>query len=90
MSEAKFTKGPWVARTDEYEGIKTAVVYLGNDGGFDLSRAPDCIANAKLIAKAPEMYEMLKLLTEMSSEDAKLYLENTSDIVDLLKQVRGE
>ncbi len=44
----------------------------------------------KLKEQNEKMYEMLKSLTEMSSEDAKLYIENASDIVDLLKQVSGE
>lgn len=59
MSEAKFTKGPWRSRTGNYGGLKTAIVYLSDKGGFDISGCPDCVDNAHLIAAAPEMYEML-------------------------------
>lgn len=55
MIEAKFTKGKWKARVDD-SAVKTALIYLDNKGGFDISGAPDCIANAYLIAEAPEMY----------------------------------
>ena len=39
---------------------------------------------------ASDMYEMLESLSKMSTEDAKLYLENSSDLVDLLAKARGE
>ena len=48
------------------------------------------IANNHLISTVPEMYAMLRSLSEMSSEDAKLYLENTSEITELLAKARGE
>ncbi|AUS02130.1 hypothetical protein NVP2095A_49 [Vibrio phage 2.095.A._10N.286.46.E10] len=46
--------------------------------------------DAHLIASAPEMYEMLRALSEMCSEDAKFYLESSSDVIDLLAKARGE
>lgn len=46
--------------------------------------------DAHLIASAPDMYEMLKQLSEMSSEDAKIYLEYSSGITELLSKARGE
>lgn len=64
MSEAKFTKGPWVARgktpsriygmqRKDKEVIVAATGSVINEAG----------ANAHLIAAAPEMYELIKDLT---------------------------
>jgi len=33
---------------------------------------------------------MLEMLTEMDSVDAKVFIESSSEIVDLLAQARGE
>lgn len=52
MSEAKFTKGEWLAKAENYGGMKTGIIYI-KGGGFDISGAPDAIANAHLIAAAP-------------------------------------
>ena len=89
MSDAKFTKGVWV--------IKEAIAYKNQIRVKDKKgKQGKIIGNirtrddAYLIAAAPEMYEMLKSLSEMSSEDAKLYLENSSDVVELLAKARGE
>jgi hypothetical protein len=80
----KFTKGSWLAKTHDEE-IKRAVVYL-NEGGFDISNCPDCVANAHLIAAAPKMYAMLKELAakERSGTTASLAIES------LLAKARGE
>lgn len=65
MNETKFTKGGWVARTEKFGGMQIGLVYV-NGGGFNVSDAPDAIANAHLIAAAPEMYAMLEMgLSEM-------------------------
>ncbi|MBX2849952.1 MAG: hypothetical protein KTR16_16625 [Acidiferrobacterales bacterium] len=56
MSEAKFTKGEWVAS----EGLGGgAIVYIPN-GGFDISEIPDAIFNAHLFASANKMYEFIE------------------------------
>ena len=62
--ETKFTKGPWVARTELFGDLKTALIYV-DGGGFDISGSPNCMANAHLIASAPEMYEMLLKQSEL-------------------------
>ncbi len=100
MTEAKFTKGPWVLIDGQFsseveittenrqENSKGKIcemdIYFGGGHGIEQP------ANAHLIAAAPEMYEMLRALSEMSSEDAKLYLEGSSDVIDLLAKARGE
>jgi len=85
MSKAKFTKGPWVART--YGGyIKHAVIYL-DGGGFDISNCPDCIDNAHLIAAAPEMYDMLATI---ENDDNKIPAWLWDKIQATLAKARGE
>lgn len=73
--EAKFTQGEWKAKTDS-NGINTALVYLSDKGGFDLSGSPDCIANAHLISAAPEMYEFLYCLLN----NARLFIATIMEI----------
>ncbi|MBX2848943.1 MAG: hypothetical protein KTR16_11525 [Acidiferrobacterales bacterium] len=75
MSEAKFTKGEWVAS----EGVGGgAIVYIPN-GGFDISGIPDAIFNAHLIAAAPEMYEFIET-----------HMGGYPEAEDLLAKARGE
>ncbi len=94
MSEAKFTKGPWVARgrdksrvygmvRDDKEGLIAAT------GGNE--------ANGRLIAKAPEMYEILNTINDLltkcvdfDGENLEWIERHTGSIEELLKQVRGE
>lgn len=40
MSETKFTKGEWRARTEVFGGMKTGIIYI-EGGGFDISGAPE-------------------------------------------------
>ena len=88
MSEAKFTKGQWEAKVhDDGESLCTALVYLSNKGGFDLSGCPDCAANAHLIAAAPEMYEMLEAIVRTFGGNPVM---NKKGILDLLAKARGE
>ena len=84
MREAKFTKGEWSCRTGN-EPVPFAVVYLGNEGGFDISDAPHCQANANLIACAPEMYVMLEVAAKQLSHSPIGYRINK-----LLAKARGE
>ncbi|CAM0013761.1 hypothetical protein VPHK373_0076 [Vibrio phage K373] len=85
MSEAKFTKGPWVARgktpsriygmqRKDKEVIVAATGSVINEAG----------ANAHLIAAAPEMYELLEFISENPSET------NVIEIRKLLAKARGE
>ena len=105
MSKANFTPGPWsVTRNcvDTIEVVFGGGSYFRGDAYLNIQPVSslsnfECIhsggtaeANAHLIAAAPDMYDMLRSLSEMSPEDAKLFLENTSDITDLLTKARGE
>ncbi len=82
MSEAKFTKGEWVAS----EGVgNSAIVYIPN-GGFDISGIPDAMPNAHLIAAAPEMYAMLESIMR---GDLRVYGYEYR-IGNLLAKARGE
>lgn len=85
MSKPKFTKGPWVARTHDGE-LKHAVIYL-NGGGFDISNCPDCVANAHLIAAAPDMYDALASI-ENDGNQVPAWL--WDKIQDTLAKARGE
>ena len=81
MSEGKFTKGPWEAKTDKFGGMQIGLIYI-TGGGFDVSGAPDAVANANLIACAPEMYKFLDDLANGRSTDYP--------IEQLLAKARGE
>ena len=85
MSETKFTKGEWSCRTGS-EPMPFAVVYLSNEGGFDISDAPDCQANANLIACAPEMYAMLESMHNSGGLGFGVH----AKIEALLAKARGE
>lgn len=87
MSEPRFTKGEWIARVNNLSGVHCALVYLSDKGGFDISGAPDCIANAHLIAAAPEMYVMLNFLV---LSDNILEQSAVEDVSSLLEKARGE
>jgi hypothetical protein len=85
MSETKFTKGEWIASAESFVGEKTGIIYI-EGGGFDISGAPDAIANTHLIAAAPEMYEFIKsLLVYDMLNDA-----DTTEALELLAKARGE
>ena len=83
MSQTKFTSGEWLAKTTGVDGIKFGLVYI-EGGGFDVSGAPDCEANAHLIAAAPDMYAALE---SHLSALGDLY---ALDIDDVLPEHEGE
>jgi len=92
MSEARFTKGKWKARVDD-GAVKTVLVYLDNKGGFDISGAPDPIANAHLIAAAPEMYATLNEARDFIASDINCGPCGLGLVViidELLAKARGE
>jgi hypothetical protein len=100
MAEVKFTNGKWeVVEASEHHGFYVEdsngytvadLYFMSKLSGARVDHGDNAKANAHLIASAPEMYEMLRALSEMSSEDAKLYLEGSSDVIDLLAKARGE
>lgn len=84
MSEVKFTKGPWKVQDDGYGLIGVA---LRNGFGVLIGhKNKETIANAHLIAAAPEMYEMLIQL----QVEGGLGIARHRQIDRLLKKSRGE
>ena len=83
---AKFTPGPWII--DEHLDIRNKRSHViaqvshmpGKIGGKDVFN-PKSMANARLIAAAPEMYAILKWL----SESVDLYA-----VQDCLARIDGE
>lgn len=95
MSEAKFTKGEWVAgRADMatyVDGYPSKWIFADDQycaiaSGYDITDWEEVMANAHLIAAAPEMYEMLESLRE----DYGLLTDVGKDIDELLAKARGE
>ncbi len=87
MTEAKFTKGPWVLIDGQFsseveittenrqENSKGKIcemdIYFGGEHGIEQP------ANAHLIASAPEMYEMLKKM-----QAVMYHLSNEQGLID--------
>lgn len=98
MSEPKFTQGPWGwCMPDEV----FPAVFCNENGNIiaDLYDAKNnkrqMVANAALIAAAPEMYEFIEWLRSVEGQcailKAKRYLPQILDKVDeILKKARGE
>lgn len=89
MSEAKFTKGEWIAREDECScvGDFEVVANIEDDGAYDLiAENIQDEADAHLIAAAPEMYAALEsILMDWNCEPSDIdWLES------LLAKARGE
>tara|TARA_R100001594_G_scaffold82907_2_gene117563 strand:+ start:2783 stop:3091 length:309 start_codon:yes stop_codon:yes gene_type:complete len=99
----KFTPGPWGQshRKDKSGGYSTEVYdsngetictldcyVVPTEKGFTTNRDE----NARLIACAPDMYEMLDTLTDSSNTEDMLavLIESKSEISELLKRARGE
>jgi len=68
MTETKFTKGPWTTVRDNHADlgtVETGRVVWSDKIGADVAYCPPVDgdngnANARLIAAAPELYEVLK------------------------------
>ena len=50
----------------------------------------ESLANAHLIAAAPDMYQLLFALSEMNGYELAGFIENTDDLIKLLAKARGE
>jgi hypothetical protein len=91
--ETKFTKGPWSARIDK--DLYSEVGRNGDPQSFISSHrneysgvTKDCaVANAHLIAAAPEMYEML---AELLNDSRLVYGDDYDAVEKLLSKARGE
>lgn len=101
MSNEKFTKGPWqvvfAAGFDAEIGVGMGS-YLKDESDFYTNHLwtcdvqsedadDECLANAALIAAAPEMYEMLK---RFSDNNIVFPLNMRNDMNALLAKARGE
>ena len=94
-SKGKWTKGPWTSEVVQEEGrFYHAVMILGkNEYGEEvvIARTPTVAvneeANAALIAAAPEMYQMLRLVRMRFASDLKP--EQIKEIDDLLEKAEG-
>ena len=97
MSDTKFTKGEWLARASE-SPFSHGFIYI-DGGGFDVSDSPDCVANAHLIASAPDMYKEIEndiayfecLLIDAETLGEERAVQHKIDSKnELLKKARGE
>lgn len=93
MSE--FTKGPWVSCADDYvwafvePQVPVKICKIENENGFLSKRQ---VADSKLIAAAPEMYEILEALKDFSCPVEyveKSELEAFGKINKVLAKVKG-
>lgn len=92
MSEAKFTKGPWVVAMNSSFfdiGQKDAFGYNGIGERVCIGVTADMEENAYLIAAAPEMYEMLEKIHDSMAGNGE-YGEFFYDVKSLLAKARGE
>ena len=105
MSEARFTPGPWEARIEDHPFCDTRDVYTSFTVATEGAGKYDCFAevfarnddideaaaNTRLIAAAPEMYELLKrhcamcMMMHPDCEGCEI-----CDTGKVLKKARGE
>lgn len=89
MSETKFTKGPWWVNFTYIDGVPVAFNVVSSEMGSvlpicesrvkDFGSAVEQLANANLMAAAPEMYAMLESLIGAYES---LYFETYGDPID--------
>lgn len=103
MSDAKFTKGPWVAfpdsvgsyyvncRSNEDDCVTENSPAVCATWGATYSTIKGCEkADAHLIAAAPEMYTMLETAMNIMNADDFESEVSSDDIKKLLAKARGE
>lgn len=99
MSEAKFTEGPWTAvdngaywdvleKAPGYRGQVCSVHDAENINGITRDEQ---IANAHLIAAAPELYEALDNALDILKNDKRSYVQDAATECRMaLAKARGE
>lgn len=96
MSEAKFTNGIWEASADplDYGLVRCdGFAVARGHSGSNIPYTEKIIANAHLIAAAPEMYELLNEARDFIASDPTIGpcgLGLVCVIDDLLAKARGE
>lgn len=86
MSEPKFTKGPWrVFASDEIFSDEGQVAYMSDD-----LPVPDTVANAHLIAAAPDIYAALDALVLCINSGSTVTYGCLNDAKRALSRARGE
>ena len=88
----KHTKGKWLIKSQEVgysiePEIENDTYCIADVFGYAEDEARD---NAKLISKAPEMYEALKNVYEFMSGTNLRNLEILNDLKSLLKEIENE
>lgn len=88
-NKAKFTKGTW-KRNYHANGCQYVSAKVGLNGSYSIAstHGPDDVANAHLIAAAPDMYKMLERFSKYFEEMCEG--EVTDEINNLLAKARGE
>ena len=91
---SKFTKGPWdvTPRLDVMKGKSyIAPISIMTHGSHMIAINEETRANARLIAAAPEMYELLKEeLIPTSDYGGTLSFERERKVRELLARINGE
>ena len=101
MSKAEFTKGEWFADkgdliTTTYRSVENNMIPICEvEVEFDGAVGVEQKANARLISKAPAMYNKLEELQRLYlvpdvSEVIDWLIYNENDIKQLLAEVRGK
>lgn len=90
MSEAKFTKGEWVAKDNGYYFD----IHEVDSRGYYLDQVCMGVSyenkdNVPIISAAPEMYEMLEKIHDSMAGNGE-YGEFYYDVKELLAKARGE
>ena len=85
---ATFTPGPW--QLSCIDGVKDSLMVGGGDDGSDIVADIRDEANARLIAAAPEMYEVLSgLLDTLEMSKGYGFDEEHEKVREVLAKVEG-
>ena len=93
MNKAKFTEGPWKMdiRGESLIGKNDRAVGVWSCGLTGVNKSVEAVANSKLIAFSPEMYEMLERYVKLVEDDREEeFLSSYREIKSLLEKAVGE